>query len=647
MVYVNRGLVSRIYVRYNVIQTHVLEGVMILTTLGWHKILQIEVVGGFLDGEVIKFNPYLNCLVGGKGAGKTTIIELIRYALDAYPEDLQLRKRLEGHATGVLAGGKVKLLVETSTGQQYTIQRTVGNAAPRILDGQGNPVTIQLAQGLNFGVVIIGLKELVTMAESSAAQLALLDGRYPTLTLLKAEINQCTRELQSNREELSKIITEAQELAARVEVLPEIQERLATLASKELDALLHRQRTREKEKLMLEELLRTVKVNLQHHQRLLSTPLQLGETAEYSHQDLLEEAFGLYRATLNQVAALTHQAVAHWQETLVDLQQMANELAERHRCEEAIDDEMQARLPGKGLQEALQQRAQLTAKMLELEKLMSVLNHKEQQRAELAAQRSLIQERLQSLRQKLFEQRQKSAEELTKQVTEIQIKIIPAGNLQAYRNFLQGILMGSNMHYRAAVEKITQYLSPKELVQIIQDMDQSYFEQCTGLDQEKARKILYRLSCLTPGELLSLEDVEVEDLVEIRLRDGQEYKPTWQLSEGQKCTAILPLLLLEDSRPLLIDEPEVHLDNSYIFETVVPALKKVKLGRQLIFATHNPNIPVNGEAENILVLSSNGQHGRVAVQGDLTNNRVKDAVKWLLEGGDAALRERVAKYGDK
>ncbi|MEW6065900.1 MAG: hypothetical protein ACOY3U_02990 [Bacillota bacterium] len=73
------------------------------------------------------------------------------------------------------------------------------------------------------------------------------------------------------------------------------------------------------------------------------------------------------------------------------------------------------------------------------------------------------------------------------------------------------------------------------------------------------------------------------------------------------------------------------MDNSYIFHTVVPSLKKVKTGRQMIFATHNPNIPVNGEAENNLVLTADGCRGRVALQGDLNNRQVKDALNWLRQ----------------
>ncbi len=60
-------------------------------------------------------------------------------------------------------------------------------------------------------------------------------------------------------------------------------------------------------------------------------------------------------------------------------------------------------------------------------------------------------------------------------------------------------------------------------------------------------------------------------------------------------TAILPILLLDSANPLLIDQPEDNLDNRFIFETVVDSIHKVKTGRQLIFVTHNPNIPVLGD----------------------------------------------------
>src|SRR6185312_8410561 len=96
-----------------------------------------------------------------------------------------------------------------------------------------------------------------------------------------------------------------------------------------------------------------------------------------------------------------------------------------------------------------------------------------------------------------------------------------------------------------------------------------------------------------------------------------DYKGAADLSTGQKCTTILPILLLDSDRPLLIDQPEDNLDNAFIYETVVRNIAGVKARRQLIFVTHNPNIPVLGDAERVFVTESDGQHGRLRTSGDV------------------------------
>ncbi len=74
------------------------------------------------------------------------------------------------------------------------------------------------------------------------------------------------------------------------------------------------------------------------------------------------------------------------------------------------------------------------------------------------------------------------------------------------------------------------------------------------------------------------------------------------LLEGQRATALLPLILRSSSCPLIVDQPEDDLDNSFIFQVLVKNIIKLKTERQLVFVTHNANIPVLGDAEEIVVM---------------------------------------------
>jgi hypothetical protein len=123
------------------------------------------------------------------------------------------------------------------------------------------------------------------------------------------------------------------------------------------------------------------------------------------------------------------------------------------------------------------------------------------------------------------------------------------------------------------------------------------------------------------------------------------------LSTGQKATAVLLLLLLESKAPLVVDQPEDDLDNRFITEGVVPKMREEKRRRQFIFATHNANIPVLGDAELIVGLSASGEGGQGRAEiadkhlGSIDARPVRELVEEVLEGGREAFEMRRLKYG--
>jgi ABC-type enterochelin transport system ATPase subunit len=125
------------------------------------------------------------------------------------------------------------------------------------------------------------------------------------------------------------------------------------------------------------------------------------------------------------------------------------------------------------------------------------------------------------------------------------------------------------------------------------------------------------------------------------------YRSLEHLSVGQKCTALLSIILLESDVPLLIDQPEDDLDNQFIFDQIVATLRREKEQRQFIIASHNANIPVSGDAELIVVLEADEKHGQVAEAGlgSIDVDSIKDFVTRILEGGSEAFRIRREKYG--
>lgn len=165
-----------------------------------------------------------------------------------------------------------------------------------------------------------------------------------------------------------------------------------------------------------------------------------------------------------------------------------------------------------------------------------------------------------------------------------------------------------------------------------------------------------RLAGAGPEVILKLEEIALPPEVALEMNvaaasQPADWKPLDKLSTGQKATAILMLLFLESEAPLVIDQPEDDLDNRFITENIVPELRRKKRRRQFVFATHNANIPVLGDAELIVGITPYGEAGVGQAQiepehiGSVDSPTVRHLVEDILEGGKDAFERRRAKYG--
>jgi len=152
------------------------------------------------------------------------------------------------------------------------------------------------------------------------------------------------------------------------------------------------------------------------------------------------------------------------------------------------------------------------------------------------------------------------------------------------------------------------------------------------------------------NDVLQLDEIIFDDVPVIRLNDRpkdekSKPRPIADLSPGQRCSAILPIILLTGSSPLLLDQPEDNLDNRLIRQVIVNILSNIKLDRQVILATHNPNIPVLGDVEKAIVLQGIGEKEcELRVAGNLDSSSVVHHLTEVMEGGREAFQYRQAIY---
>lgn len=156
-------------------------------------------------------------------------------------------------------------------------------------------------------------------------------------------------------------------------------------------------------------------------------------------------------------------------------------------------------------------------------------------------------------------------------------------------------------------------------------------------------------SSMTAATQFSLAALRSEDKYNVELRVSEspvEYREMAKLSGGAQVSVLVSLVLEgEDATPLLIDQPEDEIDKESLLATVLPALRRLKGKRQVILATHDANIVVNGDADQVIQLKAEADLGRVHVQGVIERPEVRDAIVNTLDGGQDAFALRRAKYG--
>jgi ATPase subunit of ABC transporter with duplicated ATPase domains len=226
----------------------------------------------------------------------------------------------------------------------------------------------------------------------------------------------------------------------------------------------------------------------------------------------------------------------------------------------------------------------------------------------------------------------------------VRVRVLRNADDLAYRTLLTEGLKGARVRNHDEILDTLLQLRPEQLAQFIQTNDHTGFDEASGFGSERTRRILdaFRENI----DPLTLEVVNIEDQVRIELNvaalEEPIFKDAAELSRGQKCTALLPLLLARTTNPLIIDQPEDNLDNHFIYETIVNSIQRLKGKRQMIFITHNANIPVLADAELVVVLNSDGKIGYIEKSGSV--DECRDQIVDLLEGGERAFEMRRERY---
>jgi AAA domain len=619
-----------------------------------HAVLSLRVTGGFLGGANLDFADGLNCLIGGRGAGKTTALEFLRFGLGLMPDpktNLQRHRTIDALVKANLGSGRLNVDIRTKTDMRYTASRAASESV-QVVNEAGTPVPISLDRDQIFSADVFSQNEIEEIASNPAAQLALLDRfqEQEAATIVR-DLEQLGRLLEQSSIDLRRLDQEVDDLRGKASELAVIEEKLKGVAevggpdAEKINAAHATKSARTREEKVPELILAAVQ---KVAREITASTAAFGATADAQldatvrdgvNRDVFQplgadlQAFGQVLASaVDSVTRATGDVDAR-------IRAHATVLAERHALQEAEYRTIISESEEQGGRAAERNALQLMlADALAASKEQAA---KEKQRQELAKARGDLLRQVSELRDHRFALRKRVAERLTQQFPSIRVTVAQSAELQQYRDLVAEALRGAGVKQGVVAERLSQVFLPTELSEAVAKNDLAAVMQRAGFDDERSRKILDALRA--SGAAYAIETVELDDRPSIELLDGDNYKESPHLSTGQRCTTILPILLVQSERPLLIDQPEDNLDNAFVYDTIVKALRDVKGGRQVIFVTHNPNIPVLGEAERIFVFASDGQHATLRKVGDV--DECKQEIENILEGGREAFLKRKTRYG--
>lgn len=618
-------------------------------------ITEIEIREGFLSDLRLSLQPGLTCIIGPRGSGKSTLASAIRFAVSGL--ESASKQRLDLFKAN-LSRSVVTLRATKSDGNSFAIRRE-GRNPPILTTSDGRALSaVDLDRGtfLPLDAYSAGEIEDIANEELGPRRRNLLDQLKPTEhRQILDQIASARRDLDANADLIRSLDREIASFYEQVQTLADARDRLIAMgkpaeANPETEALQNSARqeqfnANELSSLVaalegLEQLSAKTEDLLAASRRLLQQP-----TANPASQnaDILGKV-DMRRLSLQRaIEAALQTVVREIQGTSTEILTEKEVLSARQLQQAALYAKLKEANETAGT--AAKERAEAEQAVAKLTTLEESIKQAEAKRNEVTAQRRALRAKYITIGDALSDLRCKVAETLQQDAgTRVRIALRRSADRTEYILRLTDGLKGAGVGRHESIVETVSRLRPDELGQLISSRNYAEFEAATNLEGERAHKVLDAFrQALDPFEL---EVLRPDDMVTIELnvgKDAELFRDAAKLSQGQKCTALLPLLLARRSVPLVIDQPEDNLDNHFIFETVVQSLRRMKSKRQMIFVTHNANIPVLAEADLIVVLGSDGLNGRIERIGSV--DECREEIIDILEGGEEAFDLRRKRYG--
>nr|MBC8360094.1 AAA family ATPase [Candidatus Desulfatibia profunda] len=662
-------------------------------------LLGLEIVGedkSLFENERIAFAENLNCLIGPRGSGKSTIVESLRYVfgynrtLSELDSTNKLSERIREMQKANLTGCLIRVVYQTQAGDRRVLEATFDpqeDYATRVFTANGDQLSVaDVESSGDYPMRLFGWSEIETLGRDTARQRDLLDRLIIEMPPAKQERNNLRQQLQANRKDVEKILNELNTICAR-------QNGIIRRYSEYKDAF---------EKLNTEEVKKRFG-ELDLAQMKGQVLLIIKQNVDSFSVKVDELDPNSLREGLTELLQKAPQSLRDW--WLTDATQKLKILDSETNLQKYLSSATQVL---KGLSELLGQhidvikneidtiQSQIRASFADdssMQKIADLRTNAERRLREVSAVRDEYLKEWKRLQDALTA-REQIADQLIQghdriagirarhnEAIETRLNQYFAGHMKISlrfqaghdtRQFIEEIIrfkvasaFATQYKNRRIPEILAAHFNPVTLAQAHFACDASVFagrqlpddpsakittaeaQKATDLWRPWAMDDAAQVESLQDNgarltKMMTLQETEWDDEESILLND----RPVGELSPGQRSSAMLPLIALAEATPLVIDQPEDNLDNRLIGQVLAEILGALKEKRQIIVCTHNPNIVVSGDAEQVIVLDAiSDRKAKVEKHGSIDNEDIVQSVIDIMEGGRDAFRVRQHRYG--
>lgn len=598
----------------------------------------------------IDFSPQMTSIVGGRGTGKSSIINIIRGILNKKPnikkieEDFKAFYKINKNREGILnKNTKIELFINMNQ-EKYKIVKENFDSKKELeniivlkenLIGQYQECSVE---GIleRFEIEIFSQKEIFEISNESNSLLEIIDTSILELNEKQEKINELKTNYKNTYSQLEEIKSKEQNIK-KIEIDIKLdKEKLEKIDNKIYKELLEKQEIFNNENSILEKLKK--KYNDIFDNIIFSFEEEQEEIVTIDIRKIYLEYFEVMKNHIEKIEVIKKKIKEDKEkieENILKSNWKKDFLENKRKLEE---EEAKIKLEA-GTLDVTGIRDKISKNEEKLKKYKQEIEKKEELRKKLSSIFECIVKNRDEIKKLRESHLKESLEGL-----DVRIKINSYRNKDDFEKQFRD-LIGKTKEFSTDIDKIVNEIFKGEFLK----KRESFIEKIKNIKNEKEKDLHNNLAEIIKGfnnenmadiELLLPED---EVVVEYKQNEGG-FKPLKTASAGQKTSAILTYVLSRENNPLILDQPEDDLDNELIYNLIVKSLKNSKNKRQIIVVTHNANIPVNGDSEYIVVMDSNSKYLKKLSANSIDDEEIVKSICNIMEGGKPAFDLRNKKY---